>query len=67
MLTAFSQACGRDLPYVVAPRRAGDLAAYWADATLAHQALGWTAQRGLDEMCADTWHWQSSHPTGYAP
>ncbi len=67
MLAAFGQACGRTLPHVVAPRRAGDLAAYWADARRAQQELGWVATRTLDDMCADTWRWQSTHPMGYEP
>ncbi|MEY4757981.1 MAG: hypothetical protein RJA34_2879 [Pseudomonadota bacterium] len=65
MLAAFSQACGRELPHTVAPRRAGDLAAYWADPTKAAAELGWRVTRGLDQMCADTWRWQSEHPQGY--
>jgi UDP-glucose 4-epimerase len=65
MLTAFGQACGRTLPHVVAPRRAGDLAAYWADASRARRELDWTATRTLDDMCTDTWRWQSTHPMGY--
>jgi UDP-glucose 4-epimerase len=65
MLAAFSHACGRELPSEVAPRRPGDLAAYWADATRAHQCLGWRASLGLDRMCADTWRWQSMNPQGY--
>lgn len=65
MLAAFSQACGRELPHTVAPRRAGDLAAYWADPTKAAAELGWRVTRGLDQMCADTWRWQSHHPQGY--
>lgn len=65
LLTAFGRACGRELPHTVAPRRAGDLAAYWADPTKAEQLLGWRTSRSLDEMCADTWRWQSTHPNGY--
>ncbi|MEJ7137205.1 UDP-glucose 4-epimerase GalE [Amphibiibacter pelophylacis] len=65
MLSAFGLACGRDLPFTVAPRRAGDLAAYWADPTRAAQALGWRAHRDLAAMCADTWRWQSLNPLGY--
>jgi UDP-glucose 4-epimerase len=65
MLAAFSQACGRELPHTVAPRRAGDLAAYWADPTKAAVELGWRVTRGLDQMCTDTWRWQSHHPEGY--
>lgn len=65
VLGAFGRACGRDLPYEFAPRRAGDLAAYWADPAKAQSALAWEAARNLDDMCADTWRWQSSNPNGY--
>lgn len=66
MLAAFGRACGAALPHEFAPRRPGDLAAFWADATLAERVLGWRVQRSLDEMCADTWRWQSRNPQGYA-
>ncbi len=66
MLHAFGRACGRELPYVVQPRRAGDLPAYWADASKAQRELGWTAKLDIDAMCADTWRWQSQNPQGYA-
>ena len=66
MLDAFGRACGAALPHEFAPRRPGDLAAFWADATLAERVLGWRVQRSLDEMCADTWRWQSRNPHGYA-
>lgn len=65
VLAAFSQACGRDLPSEFAPRRPGDQAAFWADPTRARNALGWRATRSLDEMCADTWRWQTQNPNGY--
>ncbi|MFM1907185.1 MAG: hypothetical protein RLZZ591_862 [Pseudomonadota bacterium] len=65
MLAAFSRACGRELPHTVAPRRAGDLAAYWADPSKAAAELGWRVSRGLDQMCVDTWRWQSNNPQGY--
>ncbi len=65
MLAAFGRACGRELAYEFAPRRAGDVASSWADPAHAQAALGWRATRGLDEMCADTWRWQSTHPHGY--
>jgi UDP-glucose 4-epimerase len=66
MLQAFSRACGRELPYEIAPRRPGDVANCWADPARAEALLGWHARRGLDEMCADTWRWQSMNPQGYA-
>jgi len=66
VLHAFERACGRRLAYEVAPRRAGDVPRYWADPARARRELGWEAQRGLDEMCRDTWKWQSANPEGYA-
>jgi UDP-glucose 4-epimerase len=65
LLAAFGQACGRELPFAIAPRRAGDVAACWADPARAEHTLGWRATRGLDAMCADTWRWQSANPQGY--
>lgn len=62
---AFEAACGRALPLEYAPRRPGDIAACWADASRAEAALGWRAQRSLANMCEDTWRWQSRHPQGY--
>ena len=56
---------GRDLPYKVVERRPGDIAATWADATLARTLLGWQATRTLEEMAADHWRWQSQNPGGY--
>jgi UDP-glucose 4-epimerase len=66
MVRAFEQVSGRPVPYKVAPRRAGDIAACYADPTLARQLLGWQATRTLADMCADAWRWQSSNPRGYA-
>ena len=65
MVKAFSKACGKDLPYEIKPRRAGDIAMCYADPAKALRVLGWKAERGLDEMCADTWNWQSQNPNGY--
>jgi UDP-glucose 4-epimerase len=65
MLHAFGKACGRDLPYAVAPRRPGDLAAYWADPQHALNTLGWQVEKTMDDMCQDTWRWQSQNPNGY--
>jgi UDP-glucose 4-epimerase len=62
---AFEKASGRPIPYQIAPRRAGDVAQCWADPALALRLLGWQAKHSLDEMCADTWRWQSANPTGY--
>jgi len=66
VLRAFERACGRAIPHVIAPRRAGDVARYWADATRAARELGWRAGRSLDDMCRDAWRWQSGNPAGYA-
>jgi UDP-glucose 4-epimerase len=65
MLDAFSRACGHDLPYEIAPRRSGDIAESYADPARAQSELGWTAERTIDEMCADSWRWQSQNPDGY--
>ena len=65
MIASYSKACGHDLPYVIAPRRPGDLATVYADATKAKEVLGWTAAKTLDDMCADSWNWQSHNPNGY--
>jgi UDP-glucose 4-epimerase len=65
MVAAFSRACGRDLPYVITERRAGDIAQCWADPSKARQELGWQASRSLDDMTADTRRWQSQNPNGY--
>lgn len=65
MVKAFSKACGKEIPYEIKPRRAGDIAMCYADPKKAKEVLGWEAKRGLDEMCADTWRWQSQNPNGY--
>lgn len=65
MVAAFERASGRHVPYRVAARRPGDVAACYADASLAQRELGWRATLGVDRMCADTWRWQSDNPGGY--
>ena len=65
MVKAFSKACGKDLPYEIKPRRAGDIAMCYADPSKALKVLGWKAERGLEEMCEDSWRWQSQNPDGY--
>jgi len=65
VVAAFERAAGKKVPYRIEDRRPGDAATSYADPTRARLELGWTAERGLDEMCADTWHWQSKNPTGY--
>ena len=66
MVRAFEAASGRPVPYRVAARRPGDIASCYADPALARTLLGWSAQRGLDQMCADGWRWQSANPRGFA-
>ena len=53
------------MPYEIGGRREGDIAACYADVTRARTELGWTATRGIDEMCADAWRWQSQNPDGF--
>ena len=65
MVKAFSKACGKESPYEIKPRRAGDIDMCYADPSKALKVLGWKAERGLDEMCEDTWRWQSQNPNGY--
>ena len=65
MVKAFSKACGKEIPYEIKPRRAGDIATCYCDATKAKNELHWVAERGLDEMCEDSWRWQSQNPDGY--
>lgn len=65
LVRAYEKAAGRAVPYRVVARRSGDIAACWADTTKAARLLGWSAQRGLDEMCADAWRWQQGNPQGY--
>ncbi len=66
IVDAFERASERKIPYEIVDRRPGDIAACWADPSLAKQELGWVAKRGLDEMCADSWRWQSKNPAGFA-
>lgn len=65
MVRAFASASGREIPYDIVARRPGDLPAYYADPAPARTAMGWTAKRGIDDMCADTWRWQRANPQGY--
>lgn len=60
-----SKAVGKEIPYVIAPRRAGDIAQCYADASLAKKELGWEAKNGIKEMCEDSWNWQKNNPNGY--
>lgn len=65
VVKAFSNACGKPVPYHFAPRRDGDLPAYWASPDKAARDLHWQVSRTLEEMAVDTWRWQSRHPNGY--
>ena len=66
LVHAFEKVLGRELPYEIKPRRAGDIATCYADPSKAKRELGWEAKRGIDEMCRDSWNWQSKNPEGYA-
>jgi UDP-glucose 4-epimerase len=66
MVKAFEKASGRKVPYRIAARRPGDIAACYANPAKAREELGWQAEKGIDEMCEDAWRWQSTNPKGYA-
>ena len=65
MVEAFKKASGRDVPYRIVERRPGDIAECFADPAFAKDELNWTALKGIDEMCTDTWRWQTKNPNGY--
>lgn len=65
IVKAFEKASGKKVPYVVTPRRPGDIAEVYADASKAFDELGWKAQLGIEEMCEDSWRWQKNNPDGY--
>lgn len=65
IVKAFSKAYGKELPYKIVPRRPGDLAVCFSDPSKAKEVLGWEAKRGIDDMCRDSWNWQSKNPNGY--
>ena len=62
---AFERASGVTIPYVIAKRRPGDIAACYADPAKARAVLGWQAERGIEEMCRDSWNWQKNNPNGF--
>jgi UDP-glucose 4-epimerase len=66
MVKAFEQASGKNVPYTIVERRAGDIAECWADPKKATKELEWTATRTLQDMTEDTWRWQSQNPNGYS-
>ncbi len=65
VIKSFSKACGKDIPYQIDPRRPGDIAECFADPKKAREELGWEAKRGIEEMCEDSWRWQSANPNGF--
>jgi UDP-glucose 4-epimerase len=65
MLNAFGKACGKELKHKIVSRRPGDVAASWADPHKAQSVLNWKANKSIDDMCQDTWRWQSQNPNGY--
>lgn len=66
VVKAFEKACGKTIPYAIKPRRPGDIATCYADASKAKAELGWEAEYDIERMCADSWRWQSNNPDGYA-
>ena len=65
IVKAFEAASGQKVPYVIKPRRPGDIAECWADPALAAKELNWKAERGIEKMCEDLWRWQSQNPNGF--
>ncbi|MBY4797248.1 UDP-glucose 4-epimerase GalE [Collinsella sp. AGMB00827] len=65
VIHAFEAACGHKIPYVIRERRAGDIAANWGDASKAERLMGWTAELDINDMCRDSWKWQSMNPDGF--
>jgi UDP-glucose 4-epimerase len=65
LVKGMGEATGKPVPYTMAPRRPGDVATVYADPSTAKSMLGWQAELGVSEMCADTWRWQSTNPYGY--
>ena len=65
VVKAYGKACGNEIPYEIKPRRAGDIAQCYSDPSKAERELGWNARYGIEEMCRDSYHWQSQNPDGY--
>ena len=65
MVKAFEKASGKNIPYEVVERRDGDIATSYANAEKAYKLLAWKAENRIEEMCADSWRWQSQNPNGY--
>lgn len=66
VIHAYEKACGHSIPYSIKPRRPGDIASCYADASKAEKELGWKARYGIDEMCLSSWNWQKNNPKGYS-
>jgi UDP-glucose 4-epimerase len=66
VIHAFEKACNKVIPYEIMPRRAGDIAEFYADPNKAANELGWKVELSLETMCRDAWHWQSNNPQGYS-
>ena len=64
-MKAYEKACGKPIRYAIRERRPGDIATCYSDAKKAEEELGWVAERGIEQMCADSWKWQSMNPDGY--
>ncbi|KAJ2692247.1 hypothetical protein H4R19_006192 [Coemansia spiralis] len=65
MIRAMSEACGRDIPYTIDPRRPGDIDTILCEPSKATKVLGFTVRRDIKQMCADLWRWQQANPNGY--
>lgn len=65
MVDAFSKSCGKEVPYIIKERRAGDIATCYCDPKKAYNDLGWEAKYNITDMCDDTWNWQFKNPNGY--
>jgi UDP-glucose 4-epimerase len=65
LITAFSKAAGKDIPYKIIERRPGDVAACFASPEKAMRELGWRCEKTIDDACVDSWRWQSNNPNGY--
>ena len=66
VVKAFEKASGKPVPYAIMPRRAGDIAKCYADPSYAKEVLGWEAEKNLEQMCEDSWRWQSMNPNGFS-
>ena len=65
MIKAFEKASGKEIPYKIVDRRAGDISTCYSDPSFAKEILNWEAKKSIDDMCVDSWKWQSNNPNGY--